>query len=100
MRVMTNLSHLKQDLNVNSHVFEEVSMFTYLNALTTRKNYVIMVCNVLSSLELHTRQHHTLLEGTTHKQGAKLDCRHNTTMSLRTEIQAAPIKHLKKRIQI
>lgn len=63
---MRNLLNLRQDLNANSHVFEEISMFKYLNVLTTRKNetseelkmriaasnHVIMVYNVLSCIEL------------------------------------------------
>jgi hypothetical protein len=41
MRVTVNLSNLRQDLNVDSHVSEEVTMFMYLGALLTEKRKLV-----------------------------------------------------------
>jgi hypothetical protein len=40
MRVMTNLLNVRQDINVDGHVFEEVRLFKYLCALLTRTNEI------------------------------------------------------------
>jgi hypothetical protein len=40
MRVMTNLLNLRQNLNFDGDVFEEVGLFNYLGTLITRKNKI------------------------------------------------------------
>jgi hypothetical protein len=40
MRVMMNLLNLRQVLNFDGDVFEEVGLFTYLHTLTTGKNEI------------------------------------------------------------